>query len=244
MRISRVYTGAELVVGEEISLDKFQSHYLKHVLRLKSGAAVVLFNGYDGRDYYSTIDVDGKLAKVSIEKSASTETESTLRSEIIQGLSRADHNDWMIQKTTELGVNRINLFNAERTQGHLKPAQLEKKLAHWRAIAISACEQCGRVIVPEINFYSSLDQAMDACYSDGRGLLDIDGPKLNHLLQSKSPNGIAILLGPEGGLSEAEIDIARKFGFDAVSVGPRVLRTETAAVVGLSIVQAAIGDLR
>jgi len=244
MRISRVYVGDELSVGADITLDKAASHYLQHVLRLKSGAAVVLFNGIEARDYYGIIQVDGKLTRVSIERSAGVISESALKSEIIQGLSRSDHSDWMIQKTTELGVNRITLFNAERTQGHLKPAQLENKLVHWQAIAISACEQCGRVIVPEINFYSSLDRAMEACDSDDRVLLDIDGPKLNHLLQSKSPNGISILLGPEGGLSEAEIGIARKFGFDLASLGPRVLRTETAAVVALAIVQAGIGDLR
>jgi 16S rRNA (uracil1498-N3)-methyltransferase len=244
MRISRVYVGEALSVGAEIRLDKAASHYLKHVLRLNTGAAVVLFNGIDDKDYYSSVDVEGKLARVSIEKSTDSHTESSLHSEIIQGLSRSDHSDWMIQKTTELGVNRITLFNAERTQSHLKPAQLEKKLAHWQAVAISACEQCGRAIVPQITFYTNLDRAMETCQNNSRVLLDFDGPEFSSLVQSKSINGISILLGPEGGLSKTEINTARKFGFEAASLGPRVLRTETAAVVALAIVQAGIGDLR
>ena len=243
MRTSRVYVENELSVGADISLDKAASHYLRHVLRLKTGAAVVLFNGSDSRDYYCIIDVDGKQARVSIEKSASPNTESTLRSEIIQGLSRSDHNDWMIQKTTELGVNRISLFNAERTQNHLRPARLKKKLAHWQAIAISACEQCGRVIIPAISFYPDLEQAMEACDNDCRVLLDFDGQKFDHPLESNSAKDISILLGPEGGLSEAEISRAKNAGFKPVSLGSRILRVETAAVVALSIALSNVGDI-
>ncbi len=244
MRISRVYVGDELWVGAAITLDRAASHYLKQVLRLKSGAAVVLFNGIDGRDYTGIVNVDGKLVRVNIEKSTGVRAESAVKSEILLGLSRSDHIDWTIQKTTELGVNRISLFNAERTQSHLQAAQLEKKLAHWRTVAISACEQCGRALVPEIKFYPGLETALEACANKRRVLLDFDGPVFPGLLQSESSNGISILLGPEGGLSEAEINCARQSGFAAANLGPRVLRTETAAVVALAIVQATIGDLR
>ena len=178
MRISRVHIGAQLVVGEEISLDKPQGHYLKHVLRLKSGAALLLFNGREAIDYKATLDFDGKKVSARIDRAMPLRTESRLGSEIIQGLGRADHMDWTIQKTTELGAGKISLFNAERTQSPLKPAQLEKKLAHWQGVAISACEQSGRALVPEINFYNHLQQALATSTIEFKLLLDFDGDSL------------------------------------------------------------------
>ena len=242
MRISRVYIDAELVVGEEISLDKPQSHYLKHVLRLKSGAALFLFNGSEAVDYHASLSFEGKKASARIEAAISLENESGLNIEILQGLGRADHMDWMIQKTTELGVNRISLFNAERTQSPLKPTQLEKKLAHWRSVAISACEQSGRALVPPIEFHSSLDQAIAASISGIKLLLDFDGAALASVLHPPC-TAVSILLGPEGGLSQAEIQLAKTVDFASVKLGPRVLRTETAATAALAIVQAGLGDL-
>jgi 16S rRNA (uracil1498-N3)-methyltransferase len=195
MRISRVHTGAELVVGEEISLDKFQSHYLKHVLRLKSGAALLLFNGREAVDYHASLVFEGKRVSARIDTATPLNNESGLDSEIMQGLGRADHMDWIIQKTTELGVNRISLFNAERTQSPLKPAQLEKKLAHWRGVAISACEQSGRALLPQLDFHASLDQAVAASIIEIKLLLDFDGDALTSALQSPS-TAVSILLGP------------------------------------------------
>ncbi len=242
MRISRVYTGAELVVGEEISLDKFQSHYLKHVLRLKSGAALLLFNGREAVDYHARLVFDGKKVNARIDAATPLNNESGLDSEIIQGLGRADHMDWMIQKTTELGAGKISLFNAAHTQSPLKPAQLEKKLAHWRAVAISACEQSGRAIVPQVDFHATLDQAIEASSIVDKLLLDFEGAALASALHS-SCTALSILLGPEGGLSQAEFQLAKTAGFTAVKLGPRVLRTETAATATLAIVQATLGDL-
>ena len=242
MRISRVYVGTELVVGEEIALDKPQGHYLKHVLRLKSGAALLLFNGREAIDYQATLVFDGKKVTVRIEAATPLHTESRLDGEIIQGLGRADHMDWMIQKTTELGAGKISLFNAARTQSPLKPVQLEKKLTHWRAVAISACEQSGRAIVPQIDFHATLDQAIEASSMVDKLLLDFEGAALASVLHS-SCTALSILLGPEGGLSQAEIQLAKTAGFIAVKLGPRVLRTETAATAALAIAQATLGDL-
>ena len=242
MRISRVHVDARLVVGEEISLDKSQGHYLKHVLRLKSGAALLLFNGREAVDYKATLVFDGKNVNARIDQAIPLYTESRLDSEIIQGLGRADHVDWMIQKTTELGVSKISLFNAERTQSSLKPAQLEKKLAHWRGVTISACEQSGRALVPEISFYNHLQQALAASTIEFKLLLDFDGDSLASSLPTACP-AVSVLLGPEGGLSQAEIELARDAGCKPIKIGPRVLRTETAATAALAIVQATLGDL-
>lgn len=242
VRISRVHIGARLVVGEEVSLDKPQSHYLKHVLRLNTGAALLLFNGLEPIDYHARLVLDGKKAFARIDAMISLDNESSLESEIVQGLARADHMDWTIQKTTELGVGRISIFNAERTQSPLKPAQLAKKLTHWRGVAISACEQCGRAMLPEIKFYTTLELAIAASTIEFKLLLDFDGVSIVSALHPPR-SAVSILLGPEGGLSHPEIQIARADGFESVRLGPRVLRTETAAITALAIVQSSLGDL-
>ena len=242
MRIARVHIGAELVVGETVALDRTQIHYLKHVLRLKSGAALVVFNGLQPIDFQATLVIEGKQAKALINAAKPSNTESALGCEIIQGLARPDHIDWMIQKTTELGVNRISIFNAQRTQSPLKQGKLQKKLDHWRGVAISACEQSGRAVVPDLNFHASLAQAIAAASGDIKLLLDFDGAALVALVTPPRPT-ISILLGPEGGLNRAEIDLARDAGFVPANLGPRVLRTETAATAALAIVQSTAGDL-
>lgn len=242
MRISRVHVGAELVVGEILALDKAQGHYLKSVLRLKPGAAFTLFNGREAIDYQATLVFEGKKVNAKIESSIPVIAESRLNSEIIQGLGRTDRMDWTIQKTTELGVKQISLFNAERTQSPLKPVQLEKKLAHWQGVAISACEQSGRALVPEISFYSRLQQALAASTIELKLLLDFDGDSLASDLHPHC-TAVSILLGPEGGLSQAEIQLAKTAGFTPVKLGPRVLRTETAATAALAIAQSTLGDL-
>jgi len=242
MRIPRVHVGAELVVGEVLALDKAQGHYLKSVLRLKPGAAFILFNGRDAIDYRATLTFDGKKVNARIESAIPVIAESRLNSEIIQGLGRTDHTDWTIQKTTELGVNKISLFNADRTQSPLKPAQLEKKLAHWQGVAISACEQSGRALVPAISFYSHLQQALAASTIEFKLLLDFDGDSLVSILQPPR-TAVSILLGPEGGLNPTEIELAKTTGFMPVKLGPRVLRTETAATAALAVVQTTLGDL-
>ena len=241
MRISRVYVDATLVVGETISLDKSRGHYLKNVLRLKSGAALLLFNGRDAVEYAARLDVDGKAVRATIESATAASKESGLESELIQGLARADHIDWTIQKSTELGVTRLSLFNAERTQSPLKTTQLQKKLAHWRGVIISAGEQCGRTLLPQIDFHASLEQAVRASAIETRILLDFDGATLASVLPSRC-TAVSVLLGPEGGLSSTEIQLAQTSGFIPVNLGPRVLRTETAATAALAVLQATVGD--
>ena len=242
MRMSRVHIDAELVNGQIIALDKRRGHYLKNVLRLKPGAAFFLFNGREAVDYHATLLADGKQIKAEIGAAQPLATESGLITEVIQGLARADHIDWMIQKTTELGVSKISLFNAERTQSPLKSAQLDKKLAHWQGVAISACEQCGRAIIPEIVFHPALERALGDLPDSFRLLLDFDGQPLASALQP-AQSRVSILLGPEGGFNPQEIELAKDAGFQPVGLGSRVLRTETAATAALAIIQSGLGDL-
>ena len=242
MRISRVYIDMDLAEGDVVALGKPQSHYLRNVLRLKPGASLILFNGRESAEYTARLSEAGKLAEVSIGKRIVRTTDSALDSEIIQGLGRADHVDWAVQKATELGVTRFTIFGSARSQGRLKPAQIDKKLGHWRAVAIGACEQCGRVLLPEIEFLPSLAEALGQPRNGIRLLLDAGGEPLRGIRPAEN-RSISILLGPEGGLDDIETAAARDAGFTPVSLGPRVLRTETAAVAGLAIVQSVFGDI-
>ncbi len=242
MRLPRVFVDADLAVGGEIRLDKARGHYLKNVLRLKPGAAFFLFDGVTAVDYRAILQAQGKDLVARIEAAQPLATESSLDCRIVQGLGRADHMDWMIQKTTELGVRRIGLFHAARSQRALKPAQIEKKLGHWRGVAISACEQCGRAVLPQIEYLPDLDSALRTAEATPGLLLDFNGIPLGEAMPVQGTD-ITIVLGPEGGLTEAEIELAVSRGYRPVRLGPRVLRTETAATAALVLLQSALGDL-
>ena len=242
MRTTRVYIDAGLASGQVIELDRTRGHYLKNVLRLKPGAAFFLFDGRKPIDYEAILLADGKKLSAEVGAAHPLTTESSLDIEVVAGLGRADHTDWMIQKTTELGARRISLFDAERTQSPLKPAQQPKKLVHWRGVAISACEQCGRALLPEIVFHPSLEAALAAGEADLKLLLDFDAKPLTSALRARHTSA-AILLGPEGGLNTDEIELAGHYGFQPASLGRRVLRFETAATAALAILQSRIGDL-
>ena len=240
MRISRIYIQQTLGIDRTVSLEDNAIHYLKNVLRLKAGATVDLFNGEEDCDYRGQIVSDGKKLGVVLTETIQQAPLPDMQSQIVQGLSRPDHVDWMIQKTTELGINQIHLFNSRYTQSPLKPAQQAKKLRHWSAIAISACEQSGRTRVPSIQFH---DEGINCLQGFGEGkkiLLDFDAP--GFVAKGEAPQSLTILLGPEGGLESSEIEFARVNDFEPVSLGPRVLRTETAAVSALAIAQSAWGN--
>lgn len=240
MRISRIYIQQALAIDRSVSLEDNAIHYLKNVLRLKAGATVDLFNGEEDQDYRGQIIADGKKLAVELTETIPRAPLPPMQSCIVQGLSKPDHVDWMVQKTTELGINQIHLFNSQYTQAPLKPAQREKKLRHWSAIAISACEQSGRARVPSIYFHEDGINCLETFDSGKKILLDFDAAGFS--AQGKAPESLTILLGPEGGLEPSEIDYAKSNGFEAVSLGPRVLRTETAAVSALSIAQSAWGN--
>ena len=245
MRLSRIFVQQPLNEGARLLIDSDTSHYLRNVLRLKAGAVVALFNGDDYCDYPSLLSYQGKQAIAHVQSQVSATTESELPTEIVQGLSRSDRMDWMIQKTTELGVKRISIFNALHSQIPLKPRQTDKRLTHWQAVAIKACEQSGRHRPPQINFYHGLAELLDEPVNrDVRFLLDFEGEGLQSFsVKRNALQLISLLVGPEGGLAESEIKQARDSGFESVRLGPRVLRTETAAITALAIVQSMWGDL-
>lgn len=238
MRLSRFFIDAPLSLGRH-ELPEAQAHYIGRVLRLAPGAAVQLFDG-SGREYLGELaEVGKKSVSVELREAFNGLAESPLRIHLGQGLSRGERMDWAIQKATELGVAEITPLVSERCEVRLKDERADKRLAHWRQIAISACEQCGRSVLPVIHAPVSLDDWQRQVQAELKLVLH---PVAEPLASHARPSSLAFLIGPEGGLSDAEVEQAKHHGFHAARLGPRVLRTETAPVVALSVAQQLWGD--
>jgi len=240
MKSIRIYQQGQFDTGTAYPLDKFSSHHLIKVLRLKNNFIFNLFNG-EGFEYSARLEISGKNAIAHIENVCEKNNESNLNIHLLQGISKGDRMDFAIQKSIELGVKSITPVITERTSVNLKADRGEKKLQHWRTIAISACEQSGRNFLPKINSICDFSSALEISTDNFKLLLD---PLSKNKFQSLSPeNNVSILIGPEGGLSEAEINAAKSSGFNGVKLGPRILRTETATLAAITSVQLLWGDL-
>jgi 16S rRNA (uracil1498-N3)-methyltransferase len=198
-----------------------------------------LFDGSGQEFLGELVEVGKKNVRVELRESFAGLAESPLRLHLGQGLSRGERMDWAIQKATELGAARITPIVSERCEVRLKDERADKRTAHWRQIAISACEQCGRSVLPQIDAPVSLAEWLQATEADLKLVLH---PVAEPLASHARPGSLAFLIGPEGGLSDAEVEQARAAGFHAARLGPRVLRTETAPVVALSVAQQLWGD--
>jgi 16S rRNA (uracil1498-N3)-methyltransferase len=243
MRITRLYHCEKLQCGETTRLDVNASNHLVRVLRSKPGTAVTLFNG-DGFDYScKTIDTDPKKTSVSIESRIKINNESNISITLIQGLSRQDRMEATIQKSVELGATRIIPVICQRSNHKLTKDKKQKKLEHWRKVAISACEQSGRSVTPEILEITTLNELTSLLEPDALKL-NLD-PAADKSLKDTdySHTGIEIFIGPEGGLNNEETDALRRDGFENIRFGPRILRTETAGPAVISAVQTLWGDL-
>ena len=238
MRLSRFFIDAPLSLGQH-ELPEDQAHYIARVLRLAAGDAVQLFDG-SGQEYRGTlIEAGKKRILVELTEQLAGMAESPLAIHLGQGLSRGERMDWAIQKATELGVTEITPLVSERCEVRLKDERADKRLAHWRQVAISACEQCGRSVVPLIHPPVTLAEWQASVQAELKLVLH---PVAVPLQQHARPQSLAFLIGPEGGLSEAEVNAAQAAGFQPARLGPRVLRTETAPVVALSVAQQLWGD--
>lgn len=239
MRISRFFIDAPLSLGTH-DLPEASAHYISRVLRLSTGAVVQLFDG-SGQEYRGElVEVGKKHVKVELREQLAGLSESALKIHLGQGLSRGERMDWAIQKATELGATEITPIVSERCEVRLKDERADKRLAHWGQIAISACEQCGRSVIPAIHPPMSLQEWL-AVEADLKLVLH---PLAEPLTTHQRPATLAFLIGPEGGLNDAEIEQARSAGFQPARFGPRVLRTETAPVVALSVAQQLWGDFQ
>ena len=238
MSLPRFFVAAPLALGLH-DLPEAQAHYLSRVLRLNVGAAVQLFDG-SGQEYRGELTcVTKKTVQVSLQECLDGLPESSLHIHLGQGLSRGERMDWAIQKATELGVAEITPLFTERCEVRLNDERAQKRLEHWQQIAISACEQCGRSKVPVIHSPQSLKDWQTRVEADLKLLLH---PVAQPLTEHATPSSLAFLIGPEGGLTEDEVTQASQFGFQPARLGPRVLRTETAPVVALSVAQQLWGD--
>jgi 16S rRNA (uracil1498-N3)-methyltransferase len=214
------------------------------VLRLGEGAPVVLFNA-DGYDYAATLTHVGKReVRARIEGRQAVANESPLPLTLAQGVARGEKMDLVVQKATELGVACIVPLLTERSEVRLDPARAEKRLAHWRAVAASACEQSGRARLPAILPAQPLDGWLTGLQADGALRLALL-PEGSQSLRSLrfGPAGGLLVVGPEGGLGERDVGALRAAGFGGLALGPRILRTETAGLAALAALQAVHGDM-
>jgi 16S rRNA (uracil1498-N3)-methyltransferase len=238
----RFFVPVALTAPSTLALPEAAAHHAAHVLRLRSGDSVTLFNGQGG-EYAGRISAIGKReVSVAIERHDPVERESPLPVTLVQALSSGERMDLTIQKAVELGVTRIVPVESERCVVRLKGERAEKRVAHWQQVVISACEQCGRNRIPEVRMISPLAVWLVAEEADAQRWLLLPGADaaLRDLPRPQKP--IELLVGPEGGLTDAEVDAAQRAGYQPVRLGPRVLRTETAAPALLAALQALWGD--
>lgn len=242
MRIPRIFTDSPLAVGSQCQLDDNAANHVGRVLRMQAGQALQLFNG-DGQDYRATITEAGKKhVQVEVHEASENETESPLRVVLAQTLSKGDRMDYAVQKAVEMGVSEIVPLTTERCDVKLKGDREDKRLRHWQQVAISAAEQCGRARVPEIQPVMTVQQWLEHAQACDLRLV------LHHRTEQslntlEKPSSIALMIGPEGGLTAEEIALAESRGFLPVALGPRVLRTETAPVAAIALCQWLWGDI-
>lgn len=244
MRLTRSHVDLPLAGGARITLPEDSAAHLVRVLRLREGDACVLFNG-DGHDYPARLVQAGKReAVVELGDAAPADNESPLRITLLQGIARGEKMDLILQKATELGVAAIVPVNGERTEVKLDAERAGKRLAHWREVAVSACEQCGRARLPGIAPPRPLEQAVQALDRDMLRLI-LDPEAVHRLATLVAPASmrIAIAIGPEGGWSPRDLATLEGAGFTGLQLGPRVLRTETAGLAAIAALQARFGDL-
>ncbi|HEX4023863.1 MAG TPA: 16S rRNA (uracil(1498)-N(3))-methyltransferase [Steroidobacteraceae bacterium] len=267
MRLTRCFIPAPLSAGAVVMLPEAAATHVTRVLRLPTGAALTLFDGRGGEYAARLLEIGRHGATARVGEHRAVEREATLRVTLLQCLARAERMDWIVQKTTELGVAAIVPVSGLHSVVQLAAGARERRLAHWRAVAVSACEQCGRNHVPDIQPLRELDAA--CAEADPASLRLLLSPEATVSLPAAlapvtSPGAAAaaataaaassagttaalsvtLLVGPEGGFAAQELDAARQHGFSPCRLGPRILRAETAPVAALAAIQAVLGDIR
>jgi 16S rRNA (uracil1498-N3)-methyltransferase len=214
------------------------------VLRLRQGAPLIVFDGTGGEYRAEITTVDGDEVRVRLGDHAPGTAESPLKITLAMGVSRSERMDWALQKATELGVSAIAPVLTARSVVRLDESQAQKKQQHWQAIIVGACEQCGRNRVPQVSAPLSLREYFANSRKDGMRLVLSPSASSSLAGFASLPTKVELLIGPEGGLDDDELANAQRASYTPVRLGPRVLRTETASVVALSVLQALWGDLQ
>lgn len=238
----RVFVAGPIRKGEELPVEGERAHYLGRVMRIRRGDELLAFDGSGGEFLCHVSDITRQRVILVPGEHSTPDTESKLEVRLIQAVSRGDRMDAVVQKATELGVHRISPVSTEFSVVRLDARRSEKKTVHWQRIAQSACEQCGRNIVPQVDEPAELSSVLDDDAS-GTRLVLLPGSR-QPLADIPVPGGVvSLLIGPEGGFSGNEERLAIERGFLPRTLGPRILRTETAAIAALAILQSHFGDI-
>jgi 16S rRNA (uracil1498-N3)-methyltransferase len=243
MPIPRFYCAMPLPIGRQVAMPDAVARHAVGVLRLRDGDDVILFNG-DGTECLGQLVKTGKGAEVLLKATCAPDRESPFAITLVQGVSSGERMDYTLQKAVELGVTHIQPVMMKRTIVRLDEDKRPKRRQHWQGVVISACEQCGRnhlpAVDPILDFHDWLASA--EARAGLRLLLD---PEASLRLRDLPPpeGAVTLLAGPEGGFDPNEREMLRRVGFQPLSLGPRILRTETAAVTAMAAMQALWGDL-
>lgn len=242
---TRLYSPVALTGDSELWLAGKQAKYVSRVLRLRKNESVTVFDGQGGQFPAVIKELERNRVLIRLGTRIVEEVESSLAIHLIQGMSRGGRMDIVIQKSTELGVRRITPVIMEHSVVRLDANKAERRREHWMTISQSACEQCGRNTLPEIDIPQSLQDCLTG-FRQGKGLKIMLDPRSSESISALPvpDTSVTLLIGPEGGITEAEADNCAHAGFQKVGLGPRILRTETAALAGIAILQARWGDLR
>ena len=233
MKRIRLYQNTVFKVGDKISLEKNNEHHLLKVLRFPVGNTITLFNG-DGFDYQAIVVSTKKTYIVEFLSQQKNESESSLDLTLAQGIAKGEKMDFLIQKAVELGVSRIIPMQTEHCVVRLKAEKVAKRINHWQKIANHACGQSGRSVIVDISLPQTLTELLNKPNHNGFVLYHRATENLQNM---EKPSKATILIGPEGGLSDAEIKQATNAGFQPLLLGKRILRTETASLVAIANMQ-------
>lgn len=244
MRLTRVHVVGPLQADSELLLPANGAYHVVTVLRARVGTTLIVFDGADNEHRAEIIAIDGDEVRVRIGARILDTTESNLHITLVQGISRSERMDWTLQKATELGVTAIAPVFTSRSVVRLDDRQARNKLEHWQAVIVGACAQSGRRVVPPVHTPQRLRDYLSQPPIEGLRLVLSPNASIALTGLDKPPHNIELLIGPEGGLDADELQLAERSGFMPVRLGPRVLRTETASVVALSVLQALWGDLQ
>jgi len=241
---TRLFVSGALSNDAELILQGEQARYLGRVLRSRVGDQLHVFNGEDGQWSANIENISKNAVTLRVVERDETTTESPLKIHLVQGISRGERMDFVVQKATELGIKRLTPVLTNHGIVKFDQQRAEKRQHHWQQIAISACEQCGRTRPPLVDAPIALNSWFGAKDSaDSTELILKPGTKIQLASIAPPETKLCLMIGPEGGFSEREYEDAEIAGFQAVALGPRTLRTETAALAAITIAQSCWGDL-
>jgi len=244
MHVPRLFMPLTLHEGEIIGLGEQAAHHVTHVLRLRPGALVKIFDGHGCEHEAMLLEIGRTRVTVEVGKAVVCIPEPPFAITLAQGIPRGDRMDFILQKAVELGVTDVQPLWTARSQTRVSGERLEKRMRHWQGVVISACEQCGRATLPMLGTPAEYRSWLTGAHRhDCRLLLVHDAQRSLGDMQPPG-NSILLLIGPEGGISAEETRLAATAGFSSVRLGPRILRTETAALASIAGLQALWGDLR